>query len=140
RAGGAHRVDVEAGLVADAAGARTAVAEQDGRRAVGVARRDPNRRADLHAGIGQFRDIDDYAAALAAGRADVRREAQALGRFWADKYGVIPRELRQRFRQFLQPAVVSETAVENRRIGTENNFQDVFVFRLGIFRCAAGQL
>ena len=35
----------------------------------------------------------------------------------------IPRDLRQRLRQFLQPAVVRESSVPDRRIGAEDDFQ-----------------
>ena len=48
--------------------------------------------------------------------ADARRRRR-------DQRGVVPRQLRQRLRQFLQPGVVREAAVVDARIGTEHDFE-----------------
>ena len=83
-------------------------------------------------------------AMLAAVRIAAQVNVQRLGRLRTHQRGVVPGQLRDRLGQFLQPAIVGKAAIENRRIGFEDNFQIavagrrnvplVTVFRIGANR------
>ena len=106
----AQRVDVEAGAVADASGARAAVAEMKRQRVGRVPGRNPHRDAQRVVALPQ---LDDVAA----------DERQARGGRRPDQRGVVPGELGERLRQLLQPGVVGEAAVVDARIGPEDDFE-----------------
>src|SRR5262245_27216627 len=53
----------------------------------------------------------------------VARETKTYGCGRAEVNGVVPRQFRNWLRQLLQPAVVGEAAVEDRRVGAKINFQ-----------------
>ena len=50
-------------------------------------------------------------------------EAEPLGRGGRDDRGVVPGQLAERLRELLEPAVVREAAVEERRVGPEDGLE-----------------
>ncbi len=102
----AERVGVEAGLRAELARPRAAVPQGERRRVVRMARKDPRRGLDRAPAAGEPQDVF-------AGNPEARR---GRGR---KEHGVVPRQLRDRLGQLLQPRVVREPPVVDRRIGAE---------------------
>src|SRR5207249_8681531 len=91
---------------ADAAALPPTVPEMDRRGAVRVARQDPGGGFDpASPGL----DLDDVAAL----------DPEAGRRRGTEVQGVVPGHLRQRLRQLLEPAVVGESAVVDRRVWAE---------------------
>ena len=103
-------VGVEADLRTGVAGALAAVAEVAGDAPRGVTRHDADRAVHF---LAARLDRDDVAR--------FERELFRVGR--ADEDGVVPRELRERLRRFLQPAVVGVAAVADRRIGQQYHLE-----------------
>src|SRR5664280_1864444 len=108
--GGPDAVCVHARAVADTANARAPVAEMQRHDVVGLAGEDPHRGRERGARCG---DGDEVLVLHA--EPFRRREAQVRG--------VVPRELRERLRNFLEPAVVREAAVEDAGIGPEDDLE-----------------
>ena len=109
--------------VADVAGARAAVAEVHGDAVVGVAGDREQRAADRAAAIAQLDDVADDLSVLAALQRRRARRLERRGRRRADERGVVPGQLGERLRQLLQPAVVGEAAVEDGRVGAEDDLE-----------------
>ena len=117
----AQRVRVEAHAVADAAGARAAVAEVHGHGAVGVARQHPERRHDRAAAERELGELGHVAA-----RGLLRlHAAESGGGLRAHERHVVPGDLAERLRQLLQPAEVGEAPVEDGRIRAERDLEPV---------------
>ena len=95
---------------ADASGHAAAVTEKHGDRLIGLARHDEDRHAGGDAAIAQ---LDDVAAIEALFFREPR----------ADPRGGVPRQFRERFRCFLEPAVVGEAPVPHCWIGPEDEFE-----------------
>ena len=112
---------------ADLTGTRTAVAHIDSDDVIGLPRRDPNRDRllDIRALIGQRHKIGKLVTALCIDKASALRPAGKLagvvagiqfkprGGLRAYQRDVVPRDLVERIRQFLQPAVIHKAAVIN---------------------------
>src|SRR5205823_10274724 len=98
-------------------GVMPAITEMQSRGTVGMARNDPERNAQSPPAILQIHlnrsALVDHRVALAIVPAGVAR------RLRTDEQHVVPHDFRLRLRQLLQPGVVRETAVVDRRIGTE---------------------
>ena len=105
----ANRVAVVADARANATRARAPVAEIDRDGAGDVAGLDEGRSGDGPAGHGHRHVI-----AVA--------DAQRLRGRGRHQHGVVPRQLRQRLGEFLQPAVVGKATVVNRRVRREGHF------------------
>ncbi len=108
RVGRANRVAVVAHARADAARARAPVAEVD-RDGTG----DVTRLNECRPGHGPAAHRDRHVVAVA--------DAELLRGRRRHQHGVVPRELRQRLGQFLQPAVVGEATVVDRRVRRERH-------------------
>ena len=59
------------------------------------------------------------------------RDAELLSGGRTDHHGVVPGKPRNGLRGFLQPGVVRELAVANRRIGTEDGLERVWITARG---------
>src|ERR1017187_2187486 len=103
-------VGVHAGAVADAAGARAPVAEVQRHDVVGLAGENPGGRREGRARRGDGDEV------LVLPAEPVRRREAHVRR-------VVPRELRERLRNLLQPAVVREAAVEDAGIGSKDDLE-----------------
>ncbi len=79
----------------------------------------PRRSLDLPPGDFDFHHTHHGAAVFAAHRREMLVNAEIVRRFLAHERRVVPRDFRERLRQFLQPAVVGETAIEQRRARAE---------------------
>src|ERR1035437_3831112 len=110
--GRAEGVGIHAGAVADAARARAAVAKMQRHDVVGLAGQDPDGRGERR---GAYGDPDEILVL----------HAEFFRRPGAHVRGVVPGQLRQRLRNFLQPPVVREAAVEKARVGPEDDFDAV---------------
>ena len=108
RAGRSQAIRIEAYGAAHASRARAAVSERQRDRLVGVPGQDPERRADAPAL--RF-DLHDIAA----------RGLHPLGERGPRIRRVVPGELRMRPRQFLQPGIAGEFAVEGGWIAAESD-------------------
>ena len=75
---------------------------------------------------------------LATSRCDVVRYLQLRRSLRADEGGIVPSELGDGLRQFLEPAVIGEATVVNARIGAEDEFD--FVGRRGFCGGQAGSV
>src|SRR5258706_9006794 len=119
----ADRVGVEAGADCQLTAATPAVAEMDRDAAVGMA----NDRKDgpLH-GWSAIAKLDEVYVDLSMFAAPIRRGAPRpefrRGRRTHED-GVVPRQFRDWFRQFLQPAVVREASIENRGIVAKRDLE-----------------
>src|SRR5262249_58198113 len=71
----------------------------------------------------QLNNIDDNLPVLAASPSDFVRHTQLLRRIQAHERSVVPSQPSHRLWQFLQPSIVCEPAVINRRVGLEYNLQ-----------------
>ena len=111
RVRGPERIDVDADPVADPAGAAAAVAQEDRDRRLGLARLDPRRH--LH------RLAADSVSSITSSSGD----PQPLGQGLADEGGVVPGQPVHRPGQLLEPAVVGEPAVPDRRVGAEDELE-----------------
>ena len=109
-AGGTQRISIEPECAAHLAGAGPAVAQMHRNRLISLAGVDPNRRGDRRITQAEF----DNVAIV---------QCQSLRRARADQCRIVPGHLGQRFRQFLEPGVVSEAAIPNRRIGPKYQLQ-----------------
>src|SRR5262249_24253637 len=96
---------------------------------VGVTGRDPDWREQLAPLVLQLDDVIQRLAVLAAAPRNLITQSESFSRRGADLDGVTPCEFRQRLRQFLQPAVVREAPVVNRRVGAEDDFERVWILR-----------
>src|SRR5213078_3232380 len=94
------------------AGACAAVAEVQRHRVRRRAWREPDRDAERASALLQ---LDDVAA----------DQAEAIRGAWRNQRRVVPRQLRQRFRDLLQPGVVGEAAVVNGGIRTEDGLESL---------------
>ncbi len=110
RRGRADRVGIEAGAVAHPAGARAAVAQVKGDGAWRLPGQDPDGRLQLAAAVANL----DHLLRL---HAELRRRRRA------EQRRVVPRELGVRLRKFLEPAVVGEPAVVDRRVGAKHDLE-----------------
>ncbi len=119
----AERVGVEASALRDAAGARSPVPEVHGNRIVGMADDDESGAANRAAFVAQLDDVARNLAVLAALHRRLAADLQPRRRGGARQHGVVPRQLRDRLRQFLEPSVVGEAAVENRWIVPEDQLE-----------------
>src|SRR6266511_2377049 len=106
-----------------------------------MARNDPSRSSQASPFVAKLDDVGKYSSMFSTPRADLIRQTQTLCSFWTYEHGIVPGQLRQRFRQLLQPTVVGKTAVKKRRVGLKRNFQGVLRralrargFRGSIFR------
>ncbi len=128
--GAAQGVAVEADVLAHATGNGAAIAEGDGDGPVGEARLDVQGTAD---GATVDRDLaeEGFFATLAvggvflAGDLDERTaglDAELRGEAGRDEDGVVPGDLGHRLGAFLEPAVVGEASVVDRRIGAKDEF------------------
>ena len=108
--GGAERIHVEAGPVARTPRARATVTEVQREGVGGLAGRQPHRHPNC--AVALF-EIDNIAA----------DEREPHGRGRRHQRGVVPGELRKRFRKLLQPRVVREAAVVDARVRTEDDLQ-----------------
>ncbi len=116
-----QRARVEAAIGADLSRARAAVTEVQRRDIVRMAGDGEHRALHGSAAIANLDDRTVNLPALAAREVGARASADACHRCRADEHRVVPREMRERLRQLLQPAVVVEAAVEDRRIGPERD-------------------
>ena len=90
-----------------------------------------------HAGLHENRRAER--PAVRAELDDVRRaHPDAAGGRVAHERGVVPRHLRDRIGQLLQPSVVREAAVVDRRILDERDLQRISLRRLGLRRVFRG--
>ena len=119
----ADQVCVEAGAAAHVARERPAVPEVDGDAIVGVTDDREHRTADAAPLKPQLDQLAQDLPVFAAGERRIVRDLEPLGRGGADDDGVVPRQLRDRFGQLLQPAVVGEAAVEDTRVRAECDFE-----------------
>jgi len=94
----------------DTAGAGAAVSKMEGQRVRRLAGRQPHGNEKRAPPLFQF---DDVAA----------DQAKTIRRGWRDQRGVVPRQLRQRLRDLLQPGVVRKAPVVNGRVGSEDDFE-----------------
>jgi hypothetical protein len=104
-------------------GPSASITEMHRRGVVRVADDDEERAADLAIAVPEFDEAARDVSVFAPLR---RRNAggfQPLGRGGADENRVVPRQPGDRLGQLLQPAVVGESAVENRRIVSENDLE-----------------
>ena len=105
-----------AGIVAepvvDHVAARAAVAQRHGQRVIGLPRQDPCRALDLGVAAGNGDDV----AGL---------DTEALGQGRPERDDIVPDDLGQRLRQFLQPAVGRVRTVADRRVGAEQDGQAI---------------
>ena len=123
RVGRADRVRVEAGAGGDVAAARAAVAEMHRHAVVGMADDGEQRAADRAAAELQLDDVGDDLAVLAALNDGVSDALSFSRGRRADEHRVVPGQPRDRLRQLLQPAVVGEAAVEDRRVVAEGDLE-----------------
>ena len=110
----AELVHVEACARAHAAGAAASVAQKDRDGIIGMPSLDPDRRRDffpVEFELDQVFGLDSH----------------ALGHGRAHQHWIVPGELVHRLGQFLQPAVVGETAVVDGGIAAEINFNSFVV-------------
>src|SRR5262249_2850478 len=136
--GSTHNVRVETFVRAGVASFRAAVAERQYDDAVGLTGNNPNR-------CGYFalrkRNIDfvrNNLAVLATARSYRVFEVEIIFGLGADISGIVPSELRDRLRQFLEPAVVGEAAVVDAGIRAEDEF--VFACGYSFRRSQAGNV
>ena len=108
----ADRVRVESDAVGHTARTRTSVPEMHGHGVRGVTGLHEDRCVDRAAAV---RDLDHVFGV----------EAETPGGRRRQDGGVVPREFRERPRQFLQPAHVREAAVVHRRVGREHDLETV---------------
>src|SRR4029078_3072678 len=108
--GAADRERVESDARADPTGLRTAVAERQRHHAIGHPWEDPDRKLE---GAARVLETDDILV----------RQTERFGGLRAHERGVVPRELCQGMRKFLQPPFVCEAAVVHRRRGQEDDLQ-----------------
>src|SRR5439155_3451857 len=111
--GGPDRVCVEARGAADAARPCAAVAEVNGDAIVRMTDDREKRAPDRPCAISQLDDVAPDLAVLAAGECGRDTALQPRGRRRADEDRVVPRQLRDRLRQLLEPTVVCKAAVEH---------------------------
>jgi hypothetical protein len=123
RVGRADGVGVEPGAAGDAPAARAPVAEVHGDAVVRMADDLEQRAADRAAVMLQLDDVGDDLAVLAALERRRFGGAELRGRRGAGQHRVVPRQPCGPLRQLLQPAVVGEAAVEDRRVVAEGNLQ-----------------
>ena len=67
---------------------------------------------------------------LAAAPGDVVRQFQILRSLGADQRGIIPGKFRDRFRQFLEPAIIGEASIVDTGIGPEEELDFIKRARL----------
>src|SRR5262245_26648761 len=103
-----------------------------------MAGNDPDGRTQGSALVPKLDEVGEYFAVFPAPRANLIRQAEALGSSWTDERGVVPGELGQRLWQLLQPTVVGKAAVEDRRVGLKTNFQRVSCLRLWVSSFGSG--
>src|SRR5206468_10591720 len=113
----------EPGTAADVPCVRPAVAEMHGRAIVRMADHCEQRAVYASSMKAELDERADDLSVLPAGERGIIVRVEPLGSRRADENGVVPCQFRDRLRQFLQPAVVRKTAVENRRIGAERHFE-----------------
>ena len=118
----ADQVCVEAGAAAHVARECPAVPEVDGDAIVGVTDDREHRTADAAPLKPQFNQLAHDLPVFAAGERRIVRDLEPFGRGGADDDGVVPRQLRDRFGQFLQPPVVGKAAVKDGGIGAKGDF------------------
>src|SRR5262245_51826086 len=140
--GGANRIRIETGAVADLPRMRSAIAEIQCETLVGVAWNDPGRNSQSSPFVVQLDHVGKYSSVFSTPRTHSIRQTEALGSFWTDESGIVPRKLCQGLWQLLQPTVIGKAAVEKSRIGLKRNLQGVLRLRLGVsdfglggFRC-----
>ncbi len=110
RIGRAERIHVDADPVADPSRPSAAGAQEDGDRRLGLARLDPRRQFQRLAPIAELDHV-------------LVGDPQLVRQRLADEGRVVPGHPVHRLGQFLQPAVVGEPAVPDRRIGAEDQLQ-----------------
>ena len=115
----AQGVGVEADTRPHPARAPPAEAEVHGHGAVGVAGEDPQRGLHGPAAELQLGHLGEVPARRLLGP----HPAEGGGRLRADEGHVVPRDLRERPRQLLQPAQVREAAVEDGGVGAERDLE-----------------
>src|SRR3989449_7178385 len=104
-------------------GAPASIAEMHRRAVVRMANDDEERTADRASAVPE---IDEAAGDVSVLAPLGRRKSdglQPLGRGGTDQNSVVPGELCDRLGQFLQPAVVGESAVENRRVVSKDDLE-----------------
>src|SRR4029453_11981159 len=106
--GGTNRVRVEAGAGAGLAGARAPVAEMHRHAVVGMPDDREHRTANRASLVAELDDVADDLAVLAAGPRRLVLGLELLSGGGTDDDRVVPGQLGDRLRQFLQPAVVGE--------------------------------
>src|SRR5919198_991685 len=82
-----------------------------------------HRSAHHPAAVADFQDVADDLSMLAAGERGSLASVELLRGRGTDDDRVVPGQLGDRLRQLLQPAVVREADVEDRRIVSKRNFQ-----------------
>ncbi len=89
---------------------------------IGLTRRNPrwNGRRDRSSAMTDPERVNVNVASLLTNLFD---DAELAGSVRADQRCVVPRDFRQRLRQLLQPAIVREAAVEDARIGSEDDLK-----------------
>ena len=117
--GSAHRVGVETLVRSGVARFLAAVSQRKDNDAIGLAGQPPRGGGDFAVRKRNVDDVRINLAVLAATPGDVVRQLQLLRRLGADQRGIVPGELGDRLRQFLQPAVIGEAPVVDARIGAE---------------------
>ena len=80
------------------------------------------RQATLENAQHQFDRVDESLAAFFFLFVIRFRQAKSFRSVGTDERDIVPGEFRQRLWQLLQPAVVREAAVEDRRVGAEDEF------------------
>src|SRR2546425_691067 len=123
RVGRANRVGVEARAGARMASPHAAVTEMHGDAVVRVTDDREHCAANRAPLIPKLDDVADDLSVLAAGPGGFVLGFDFLGGRWAHDDRVVPRQLRDRFRQLLQPAVVREPPVKDARVVAKRNFE-----------------
>src|SRR5207244_2455026 len=95
----------------------------DGDAVVRVTDDGEDRGSNRPALIAELDDVADDLSVLAAGPRGLVLGFDLLGGRWAHDDRVVPRQLRDRFRQLLQPAVVREPPVKDARVVAKRNFE-----------------
>src|SRR4029453_13025493 len=119
RIGRPNRVGIEARSVSEAAGPSAPVPEVNGDAVVWMAGHLEHGPPNGASGMSQLDAPADDLSVLASLERRCVAEAEPIGCGGAHQHGVVPRQLRNRLRKFLQPAVVRKSAVENRWIVLE---------------------
>ena len=139
RVRGANQVGVEACAGPEVAGAGPSVPAMNGDAIVRVAGHREDGTPNRSSAIPQLDDVADDLTVLATLPGRLAAGPQPVGRRRADNHGVVPGQPGDGLGKLLQPAVVGESAVENRRVVSEGDLETVARLR-GLRRGQCGHV